>query len=479
LIRQFVTEVLLLTAAGGLLGLVHAKWLMTVLAALVPRTTPVVGRIALDGSVLGFLLLVTLATAAASVLAPALRVSRGSVVGRLGSRGIDGGRGRLRQVLIATEVALSVVLLVCAGLLLRSLFELQRAQGGFTVDGVSVLRMRGMSAGGPTTGDLYHRYLAQIAAVPGIEAAGVSSGVLPGRPNTAFTIVGDASASSAATQQQASYQIVSGGYFHVLGIPLEKGRLFTDDDGVGRPPVAVVNREMARRFWADGNPIGRQIRAGEGPRDATMTIVGVVGNVRPPFQIGDTSQIYVSYRQQSEPNIVLTVRTAPNTAAPVAAIKRAIWTVEARQAVFDVDTLEGQLAQATTNQRAMTTLIGGFAALALVLSISGVYTVITYLVSRRFKEIALRRAIGATGSDVVWSLARPTLVWMLAGLIAGAGGAFAGSQALRAAVSGVGPLNLSLTASVSAAYLIVVVLAIIAASRAALRIDPIVALRTE
>ena len=176
---------------------------------------------------------------------------------------------------------------------------------------------------------------------------------------------------------------------------------------------------------------------------------------------------------------MLTVRTAPNTAAPVAAIKRAIWTVEARQAVFDVDTLEGQLAQATTNQRAMTTLIGGFAALALVLSISGVYTVITYLVSRRFKEIALRRAIGATGGDVVWSLARPTLAWTLAGLIAGAAGAFAGSQALRAAVSGVAPLNLSLTASVSAAYLLVVVLAIIAASRAALRIDPIVALRTE
>ena len=479
LIRQFVTEVLLLTGAGGLLGLVHARWLTNVLAALVPRTTPIVGRIGLDGPVLAFLLLVTVATAAASVVAPALRVSRGSVVGRLGSRGIDGGRERLRQVLIATEVALSVVLLVCAGLLLRSLFELQRAQGGFTVEGVSVLRMRGMSAGGPTTGDLYHRYLTQIVAVPGIEAAGVSSGVLPGRPTTAFTIVGDAATSAAATQQQASYQIVSSGYFHVLGIPLETGRLFTDDDGVGRPAVAVVNREMARRFWADGNPIGRQIRAGEGPRDATMTIIGVVGNVRPPFQIGDTPQIYVSYRQQSEANIVLTVRTAPNAAAPVAAIKRAIWTVEARQAVFDVDTLEGQLAQATTNQRAMTTLIGGFAALALVLSISGVYTVITYLVSRRFKEIALRRAIGATGGDVVWSLAGPTLVWTLAGLIAGAAGAFGGSQALRAAVSGVVPLNLSLTASVSAAYLLVVVLAIITASRAALRIDPIVALRHE
>jgi putative ABC transport system permease protein len=479
LIRQFVTEAFLLAGAGGLLGIVHAIWLTDVLAALVPRTTPIIGRIGLDAPVLGFLLLVTVATAVVSVIAPAMRVSRGPVIGRLGSRGIDSGRGRLRQVLIATEVALSVVLLVCAGLLLRSLLELHRAQGGFSVEGVTVLRMRGMSAGGPTTGDLYHRYLEQIAGVAGVEAAGVTSSVLPGRPATAFTIVGDPPGPNAAARQLASYQIVSAGYFRALGIPLEAGRLFTDDDGAGRPPVAIVNREMARRFWADGNPIGRQIRGGEGPRAATMTIVGIVGNLRPPFQVGDVPQLYVSYRQQSEANIVLMVRTPPSTPAPIAAIKRAIWAVEARQAVFDVAPLEEQLAQATTNQRAMATLIGGFAALALVLSISGVYTVITYLVSRRFKEIAVRRAIGATGRDVVWSLAKPTLLWTLAGLIVGAAGASAGSRALGAAVSGVVPLNLSLTASVAGAYLLVVSVAITAASRAALRIDPVVALRTE
>jgi putative ABC transport system permease protein len=118
----------------------------------------------------------------------------------------------------------------------------------------------------------------------------------------------------------------------MLGIPLEAGRLFTEDDGAGRPPVAIVNREMARRFWADGNPLGRQIRAVEGPRAATMTIVVIVANVRPPFQVGDVPQIDVSYRQQSEANIVLMVRTAPATPAPVAAIKQAIWSVEARQA---------------------------------------------------------------------------------------------------------------------------------------------------
>jgi putative ABC transport system permease protein len=480
LIRQFVTEALLLASAGGLLGLANALWLIRVLTPLVPRATPVIGTIGLDAPVLAFLLLVTIATAIASVLAPALRTPRGSLAGRLGTRSTDADRGRLRQVLIATEVALSVVLLVCAGLLLRSLFELQRAQGGFVVDGVTVLRMRGMSGGGPSTGDLYQRYLAQVAGIAGIEAAGVSSSVLPTRPGVSFTIVGDANAPArAAAQQQASYQIVSGGYFGVLGIPLEAGRLFTDDDTSARPPVAIVNREMARRFWADGSPIGRQIRAGEGPRAATMTIVGVVGNVRPPFQVGEVPQIYVSYRQQSEPNIVLTVRTLSRTSAPIAAIKRAIWSVEPRQAVFDVDSLESQLALATNSQRALARLLAGFAALALAMSISGVYTVITYLVCRRFREIAIRRAIGATGRDVMWSLARPTLGWTLAGLIAGAAGAIAGSRGLRAAVTGVVPLNLSLTTAVAAAYLFVVVLAIAAAARGALRIDPAVALRAE
>jgi putative ABC transport system permease protein len=480
LIRQFVTEALLLAGTGGLLGMVNALWLIRVLIPLVPRATPVIGTIGLDAPVLAFLLLVTIATAIASVLAPVLRTPRGSLAGRLGTRGTDAGRGRLRQVLIATEVALSVVLLVCAGLLLRSLFELQRAQGGFVVDGVTVLRMRGMSNGGPSTGDLYQRYLAQVAGIAGIEGAGVSSSVLPGRPGVSFTIVGDANAPArAAAQQQASYQIVSGGYFGVLGIPLEAGRLFTDDDTSVRPPVAIVNREMARRFWADGSPVGRQIRAGEGPRAATMTIVGVVGNVRPPFQVGEVPQIYVSYRQQSEPNIVLTVRTASRTPAPVAAIKRAIWSVEPRQAVFDVDSLESQLALAMTSQRALARLLAGFAALALAMSISGVYTVITYLVYRRFREIAIQRAIGATGRDVMWSLARPTLGWTFAGLITGAAGAVACSRGLRAAVTGVVPLNLSLTTAVAAAYLCVVVLAIAAAARGALRIDPAVALRAE
>ena len=476
LIRQFVSEALLLAGAAGLMGLVQALWLMRVLRGLVPRGTALVGRIELDGRVMLFLISVTIGTALACALVPALRFSQPNLASRLETRGAGRSRGRLRHAFIAIEVAMSVVLLASAGLLLRSLHELPRAQGGFSSDRVTVLRIRGIG-GGPPLGDMYARYLAQVAQVSGIDAVGATNAVLPGRPSVSFTIAGDASDQAARTRQQASYQIVSGGYFRALGITLEAGRLFTDEDAAGRPPVAIVNREMAQRFWPDGNPIGAQIGAGEGPRAATMTIIGVVGNVRPLFQIGDVPQIYVSYRQQSEPNMAFVVRATPGFDPSIAAIKQAIWSVDSRQAVFGIDRLESLLSEATASQRAIASLIGGFSALALAMSISGIYTVITYLVSRRVKEIAVRRAIGASSGDVMWSLASSTLRWSIAGLTVGVVGAVASSRALRAAVAGVLPLDATLMAVLTTAYVIVVVVAVAAAARGALRIDPAAALR--
>jgi predicted permease len=473
LMRQFVVEALLLTGAGGLLGVAQAAWLARLLSGLVPRGTLVVGEVGIDGSALLFLTVTTILTAVCCAIVPALRFSRVDLARRFETRGASHSRGRLREIFIAAEVAMSIVMLAGAGLLLQSLYELQRAQGGFSTDRVSVMRVRGFAQ---QPGDVFARYVDGISSVGGVEAAGAANGVLPGRPSVNFTIIGSAANTASEARQQSSYQIVSGGYFSVMGIPLVSGRLFVDDDTVGKPPVAIVNRELAERYFPDG-AIGRQIRSGEGPRAATMTIVGVVGNVRAPFQVGDVPQLYVSYQQQGEPNMALLVRTAPGVALPLAQIKRAIWSVDSRQAVFGVGSLDEQVAFATARQRALAILLGGFAILAAAISLSGIYAVVTYLVSRRFKEIAVRRAIGATAPDVIRSLAAPTLRWTVVGLVAGAIGAFSGTRLLRAAVTGVLPLEPSLMSVVAASYFVVVMVVIAVASRGALRIDPASALR--
>jgi ABC-type antimicrobial peptide transport system permease subunit len=208
-----------------------------------------------------------------------------------------------------------------------------------------------------------------------------------------------------------------------------------------------------------------------------MTIVGVVGNVRAPFQVGDVPQLYVPHQQQGEPNMAIIVRTAPHTVLPLAHIKQAIWSVDSRQAVFNVGALEEQLAFATASQRALAILISGFAILGLAISLSGIYAVIAYLVSRRLQEIAVRRAMGATAADVFRSLGTPTLRWTLVGLALGAMGAISGSRLLRASLTGILPLQLPLISLVIGSYFFVVVLVIALASRGALRIDPAAALR--
>jgi putative ABC transport system permease protein len=473
LVRQFLSETLLLAFAAGALGLVQAYCLIRVLRVLTPSTSRLVGSLDLDAPVLVFTAAAALLTVTLCGLVPGLRFSRAPLRGRLDPRTGTSGRGRARQVFVAVEVALSLLLLVEAGLLLRSLQVLHRAQSGFSADGVTVLRIRG------TLGGAYERFLERIAATPGIAAVAIADAVLARRPETPFTIVDRADDAATRSRQIASRQSVSPAYFSVLRIPLLQGRTFSDRDTIEAPLVAIVNQEMARQYWPGTTPVGRQIRAEIGPREKTMTIVGVVGNVRPPFQTGDVPQIYVSSLQQGDLNMAILVRADAGAAAPVDAIKRAIWSVEPRQAVFDVRTLDELLSRAVAVPRMVAVLIGGFAALAFVLSTSGIFTIVSYMTSRRVKEIALRRAIGAADSEVVWLLAGQTLLWTVGGLLAGVAAATAATGALRAAVAGVIPLDAAIVGVVCGAYLLVVALAVALPARRALRIDPAMALRAE
>ena len=210
-----------------------------------------------------------------------------------------------------------------------------------------------------------------------------------------------------------------------------------------------------------------------------MTVVGVVGNIRTTFQVGDEPQMYASSLQQNEPNVLLLVRPAASTTVPLNAVKSAIWSVEPRQAVFSIRPMEELVAERTILQRAVAALIGGFAILAFVMSITGVYAVVTYLTSRRVKEIALRRAIGARSQDVVSLLAGPAFRWTMAGVLLGVVGAVLGSGLLRATVTGVIPLDTITVVVTGVSYLAVVGCAICVPALVALRIDPATALRSE
>jgi putative ABC transport system permease protein len=236
---------------------------------------------------------------------------------------------------------------------------------------------------------------------------------------------------------------------------------------------------MARRYWPGESPIGRTIKAGPGPRLAVMTIVGVVGNVRSALLDAPTPQLYVSSLQQSEPSIVLLVRKAPGASMSAEAIKQAVWSVVPDQPLFDIRSLNDVLARQFAEPRAVGRLLSAFAALSLVMSAMGIYMIVTYLTSRRWKEVAVRRAVGAQASDVISVLAGQTLGWSLAGLVVGIVTAVATTRALQAPPFRLTSIDSDVIATVSALYLAVVLAATAMPIFRVMQLDPSAVLRSE
>jgi predicted permease len=481
LVRQFLAETLVLSAAGGAVGVLVAYGMIAILRGNVPVL--MVGEIDLDLRVLGFVALVALGTTVLCGLVPGVAFSRVRLRAGLAARGATRRRSVLRQLFVAVEVALSVVLLVLAAQFLTALQARQHNQSGFSADFVTVMRMRGMAAG-PSLGQTYARYLERIASVPGVETAAVASSVLPagGTPFEPIGMTGDSGRS-----RRATYQIVSPDYFAVARIPMRDGRTFATTDTASGEPVAIVNEALAAHAWPGERAIGHRVRAGVGPRDRMMTIVGVVGNVRTAqsgtrvqaLEQNDEPQIYVSYLQQAEPDMTVMVRSRPGGAVPVGAVKAAIWSVEPRQAVFEIRSFSKAIGEQLYGYRVIATLLGAFAALAFVMSVSGIFTVVSYVTTRRVREIAVRRAIGARPSDIVRLLAGQTFGWAAAGLVAGAAASVAASSVLRATIPGLARLDAVLVVPVCATYLAVVALAMTWPALRALRVDPATALRAE
>jgi putative ABC transport system permease protein len=486
-VRQLLAESLMLAALGAAGGLAIAwlgrRWLV----ALAPVEIPRLSETGLDPTVLAFTLLVSILTGVTFGLVPAWHATAGSVTSDLkdaDTRGTSGPRtGRLRDVLVAAQVAIALVLLVGAGLLLRSLTTLTRVDTGIDTRNLITFDMA-LGGARATEHDrrlaFYSEMLTALASVPGVRATGAAATLPIGGDDfsTPFAVEG-APMPAAGAGPSAGYQVVSPGYFDAMGIRIRSGRDVRPSDTTTAAPVVLVNETMAAWQWPGQDPIGRRIRTGQDPSNPWRTVVGVVSDIR---HLGPASpprpEIYQPLGQVSFTSMAFVVRTEGNAAAVVPALRAAVARRDPLQPISRVSTMDEHIARALSRPHFLSTLIGSFAALALMLAVVGIYGVMAYAVVQRTREIAIRCALGARPADVV----RMVLVkacWLAAGGVAsGVAASIALGRVLAGQLFGVAPTD-PLTYTTVAALLVGVTLVAgaIPAARAT-RIDPTLAMKS-
>lgn len=485
LVRQMMIESLLLSIAGGALGFFFASWTVLLLSRVAHETVPRMSGVQLSGRVLVFNIGVSLLTGLLFGVLPALRSSQTNLQDTLkdsSSTTTDGGGKRLRSTLVVAEVAFSVALLVGAGLLVKSLVLLFSADNGFDSNGVLTMELRFSRSRGRDQAELsrfLHQVLEAAQAQPGVQNATLSA-ALPGIVDGTQT---DISTDGYREERKGElinvdWSIVTPDYFETMRIPILRGRTFTRDEDEQGKPVVLIDENLARRFWPNEDAVGKHI----GYDSPTWhEIIGVVPAVK-SYGSEDTPliRIYTPMGRWPQRNAMLSVRsTTTDVKALTAGITRAVQAIDKDLPIVDVATFDDVLARESSTRRFNAVLFSIFAALALVLAVTGVYGVLAYSVSQRTHEVGIRMALGAGYRDVLRLFMGQGMRLVLLGLAIGLGGAFALTRLMSSLLFGVSTTDAATFVAVAVGLTLVGVLACYLPARRATRVDPLIALRYE
>jgi putative ABC transport system permease protein len=485
--RQLVTENLMLALAAGALGSLLAVAGTSLMVSLSPAGFTRITETHLDARVLGFTALVSLLTGVLFGLAPAFGVSRLRLAeslkegGRTGAGGVRAGH--TRHLLVVAEVALALVLLVGAGLLVRTLVQLQHVPLGFDPRNTLTMTVAKSPGGGPAqNGEFFRQLTERLRALPGVASASVTW-QLPLSGASAATSLGiEGQPNEPGSLPMGVIHAAGPGYFRTMGIPLVRGRDFTDHDNLQSAPVVIVNETLARRFFPGGDAIGKHITPGFSTTGEynTREIVGVVGDVKHRgLRGGAVPEFYFAQAQMPLSSLTLVVRTVGDPHALVGAVRHEVHAMDANAPVFGVLTAQQYLSRSVASTRFDMSLLAVFAAVALVLTVVGLYGVISYSVSQSTREIGIRIALGAQGGDALRLVMGQGMLLTLTGVVLGLAAAAALTRVMTSLLFGVAATDPATMAGVTLLLLAVAALACYVPARRATRVDPIVALRYE
>jgi putative ABC transport system permease protein len=489
-VRQLLTESMLLSLLGGTAGLMLAGWGAGFLLRFAPPDLPRIAEVKVEGVVLSFTLVISLLSGIVFGLIPALSASNPDLNETLkdAGRSMSGGasRQRMRNILVVSEIALALVLLVGAGLLLKSFWRLQRVDPGFNPQNVLTMRMMlpyETYAKPAQRGAFYKSVLERISSTPGVESASASSRLALTQATTSGTVSGENSAVGPGDLPvEAEWRWITPDYFRAMGITLLAGRDFGAADAEGSPPVVIVDESFANRFYPNGDALGKRIKRGK--LDSTrpwMTIVGIVRHVQ-SRRLEDPSGVQVYFPFYQDPtafNMSLAIRTSVSDPLSLSGtVREVIQSLDNNQPVYDVLTLSRIVGNSVGQRRFAMLLMGIFAMVALVLAAVGIYGMMSYSVAQRRHEIGIRMALGAQRLDVQKMVINEGIRLALAGLTIGLAGAFGLARLLGALLFEISATDPITYAEIAVLLVSVTLLASYFPARRATRVDPMIALRT-